>query len=319
MVNLSGNIITSIDRLVLSAPNLKELNLGNNSIAELWDRSIQNLEILNLSNNQITNIENIQLNPSIKHLDLSSNWIGDFYPLARINYYEKLEHLNIQSNPGSEESFFEFHPLFEEQVDTTLLDGTFNSHCPSYPTPLRGSNTMDNTLSLGWESDNSGDFEGYDLYFGETGMMELIGNNLTTSQFDVNIDDNKRYSWQVIANYQDTSYYSGIFDFRTFPPLELPFFDGFETYYVNDRLSLVSPHWKTKDQDNYESTEDGLVVGFRRFTGNKSLKIQGNTHLFIPADNLLSGVLIISFALLVPENILRRGRHCSRSLYHHNC
>jgi len=297
-VNLSDNQITNIDRLLVSAPDNQWLDLSYNAISTIWEKSYQHLTYLNLSNNFITNIENIRLNPSLIHLDLSHNGIGDFYPLSRFNFYENFEFLNLTGNPASKESYQDFFPLFEESVDSISLDNTFTSQCPSYPSPLRESNISESSAILNWECENQDQNITYDLFFGEPGQLELLGSQLSDTRFPVEIDTDRRYQWQVIAHSPDSIYPSGIFNFRTFPPLELPFYEDFEEYEVNNLISLESPHWITKNKD-YNQIDDGLVVSFRHFSGKNALKLQGNSHLILPLDHFSGEVLFIECALLI--------------------
>ncbi len=297
-IDLSGNHITNIDRLVEHAPNTKVLNLRDNGLSSLWNRSFQHLTYLDLAENFVTTIDDILLNPSLLHLDLSHNAIGDFYPLTKVGFYENLEFLRLAGNTSSRESFIEWFPLFRESIDTIQLDELYTPFSPSYPLPLRNKNLSGNTIMLSWETKSLNQGEWYELFFGEPGEMELISSQLTENQYQVDILPDRRYQWQVVAHSVDTSFTGGIYNFRTFPPIELPFFDGFEDYQVNDYVSLESPYWITKNKE-YHETDDGRIVSFRRFTGNNSLSLQGNSHLIIPIDNFSGQVLYIECALLV--------------------
>ena len=299
--DLSGNRISSIDRLAEFAPELLWLDLSDNEISELWKISIQNLEYLDLSANKLRNIGDIQLNPRLTHLDLSGNDIGDFYPLASNDYYRDLNYLNLTGNINTSESFYEFFPLFDEYIDTISLDNSFNPYCPSYPSPERNSFIAKNQVNLGWEGDLPANSPGFDIMFGEPGRMVKIDSQLLTNNLSVSIDPDKRYDWQVIARTPDSSYLSGIFRLRTFKPMELPFFDGFEDYDINSLVSLESPFWIAKNDTGYDKTRDGVVVGFRRLSGEKSLRLQGNTHLVLPLDDFSGSLLHLEFGLLIPS------------------
>ncbi|CAG7718947.1 unnamed protein product [Allacma fusca] len=97
-LNLYGNLIESLDEVTLPL-NIRELNLGLNSLKTLPRFQLPNLQKLKLSRNELKGLlpHNFVLTPNLLELDLSSNYISSFFENT-FDGLGQLEDLDMSGN-----------------------------------------------------------------------------------------------------------------------------------------------------------------------------------------------------------------------------
>lgn len=301
IVDFSNNEIGNIDRLIFHAPKLVDLNLANNRISGLWPAGLQKLERLDLSKNQISLIGPIINNPSLKYFNISDNSVGDFYPLLEKDLYKQLIYLNTKDNPVSIESYQEFFPVFASMIPDFKRSSGFEAVVPCYPSPTRNSLMKEDNVSLSWSEAILGEERRFDVYFGSGGNLELLAEGISENQFQVPVKPNESYSWQVRSHSADTSFVSGLFNFQTFHPINLPFRENFESFQPFQFMAVESPFWRT-ETNMPGSGDDAQIVNIRSFEGENSLRMIGNSKLALMVSDFNSTKLVVNLWLYIESN-----------------
>ncbi|KAK8866903.1 hypothetical protein M9Y10_009871 [Tritrichomonas musculus] len=113
-LDLSNNLVESIDESIHNHRELIHLNLSSNFITKIQNLNISSLKVLDLSNNKISVIENLENLIKLESLDLQNNRIHSLFLLSPLKL---LSSLNISYNPLFD---FSFENLFPNLTSLTL-------------------------------------------------------------------------------------------------------------------------------------------------------------------------------------------------------
>lgn len=301
-IDLHSNKIGNISDLCSFGPNLVRVNLAENRLAQLWTGSLQGLRYLDISDNRISHLTRIPNHPSLVHLECRRNTITDVYPLASLDYYRQLEHLDITGNPLSTESLDLFLARMAGQVDTLHIPVNPELRSPGYPVPARNQIIAGTEVSLSWSGNGSPDSYVYEVWAGDSpDHLTIQADQLQDPDCSFLVDPDRTYYWAVKTICPDTSFLSGIFSFRTYVPISLPFFETFETYEPLSFLPEISNGWVVPWNDS-TALSDGRIVSRRYYEGTQSLSILTRSGIQLPLKHLIQKVLRIKMYMFLNSN-----------------
>jgi len=299
---LASNQLKSTALIKSEAPNLTHLDISNNQLKQLWDGCLQNLTFLNVADNSLTHLNKIPNYPSLTHLECQGNRIADIYPLVSREYYNQLTCLDITNNPLSAESLVKFMPRVLSQVDTLIYPAIAESRSPGYPVPLRNQTLSDTTVALSWSADGVTAPSYYELWMGYSpDQMSVITSQLYQPTASVTVDPGRNYYWMVRTVAPDTSFLSGIFHFKTFTPISLPFNETMETHELASYISDLSKGWIVPWNDS-TAIEDGRIIDTNVYEGSHALSIITQTGLQLPLNHLVQKTLRIKMQMFVDRD-----------------
>jgi len=292
-LNLQSNHFSNVSGFRNYMPNLVNLNLAKNQLTQLWNGCMQSLKSLNISDNRITHLIKIPDHPSLTHLECRSNRITDVYPLIYKEFYFQLTHLDITGNPISTEAMEKYIPRMNAQIDTLHLPEKAEPMSPGYPVPARNQTLSDQAITLSWTDSGITDPGFYEVWMGDTpDSMTLLENHLSQPTFTVDLDSGRNYYWLVNTVTPDTSFVSGIFDFRTYKPIALPYNETFEFRDLSSYISDLSNGWIVPRNDSTE-LRDGKIIDAICYEGEQSMSLLTRSGLQLPLKHLVQKTLRI--------------------------
>jgi hypothetical protein len=302
-LSLSGNRIRNISRLKEYASGLVWLNLAGNFIKDFWKGSMQTLEYLDLSNNRLNLLNDLSANPKLKHIDFSNNQVADLYPVFDHSNSNKIQYLDLTGNPLSLESITDLAPSLHISIDTLLLPDTPQMFSPGNPQPIRNQTVTNGTAELSWQTGQLPAGSYYEFYKGTAPDSISLAGTTATPVYSVDIAAGAHYYWRIRTVLADTSFLSGLFNFKTYRPFSLPFKEDFESYPAYTLLTELSDCW-IKAIHSGPTITDGRIDPSRKAEGKQSLKLINSSDLRLPMNHLYQSVLYISMQLLIDQGSL---------------
>ena len=294
-LDLSYNGFEEFPGIFKHMPNLEALHISNNKLSKLPQMKLPYLEHMDLSCNELNNLNGIDINESLKTLNIRGNRISDLYPLIKGNFYQNLFELDISDNPLSKESYLEALPELANGINKLSAPPDYEPRSPCYPVPRSPARISNREINLSWFDEAWEDVKYY-LYFGSGDSIKLEKDDLDYPGTELRLYKGQKYQWQVAAKYSDTIFYSGLYELITTTELEIPYREDFELFETGDRITAASTNWRLTHgiNDSYQDAEISIAKSGQGH--GKSLHISDYSNISIDLNHLsVPSTLVIHY------------------------
>jgi Leucine-rich repeat (LRR) protein len=278
-----------------TVPNLRVLNVSGNDIEKLGRCVNTKIEVLNISSNRLNVLNGIELYSNLKTLLAVNNRISDLRPLLdAVNGFNP-GRIDMRNNPVSKESFREVIPVLTGRGVSLQVPPQFEPASPCYPEVIVNEFNGSKNLQLKWQTDSGLPELGFDVYIGVGDTMWACSTGIFERLKELNLEKGQVYNWQVLARYNDTTFYSGQYRIEELDDmaLQLPYYDNFEKYSPDAGISASSPVWKLTNGNNRFEANAVVSELTASYGQGKSLHIGNNSDVSLRLAHLETGYLRI--------------------------